>query len=344
MRKPGSVVKVHQRGPAIYDRGPSHVLEMDVRCRQCVECLKARARHWKLRAQAEIKATEGRTWFGSITLRPEAHFMAMSRARLRLAAQGIDFDRLDAKEQFSERVREIGPEITLWLKRVRKESGAMLRYLLVVEAHKSGMPHFHVLIHEVRPEGPVRERTLREQWTLGFTKFNLVAQGVNTVSNYVTKYLTKSAISRVRASKGYGQRSISDLDHSLDPMRVMRERKIDPPFYGSVKEGTAHGRISMAGNLPADSAAAVPPRLSTAGEAAIARERQQVRGERQFHRYGPEAPAHCSTCPLRAEGDWLCTRIHDHPPTPSLAVVGCNRPPGRIGPVYRPKGRGYTES
>lgn len=329
MRKPGSVVKVHQRGPAIYDRGPSHVLEMDVRCRQCVECLKARARHWKLRAQAEIKATEGRTWFGTLTLRPDAHFKAVSRARLRLAAQGIDFDRLDAKEQFSERVREIGPEITLWLKRVRKESGALLRYILVVEAHKSGLPHFHCLIHEVLPEGPVGERTLRKQWTGGFSMFKLVAQGINTAANYVTKYLTKSAISRVRASKGYGQRSqtLDDLNHRIDPQGEIRERKIDPP-KNSIFMGTAHVSVSMAGQLPVDSSGAVEARLSTAGAAPYAGKRQSLGGERQFCRVGEKIQTDCRSCPVWEEFTGLCTRVYDYSPPSVVESARCDRRDG----------------
>lgn len=323
MRKPGSVVKV-ARGPAIYDRGPAHVLEMDVRCRQCIECLKARARHWKLRAQAEIKATEGRTWFGTLTLRPDAHFKAVSRARLRLAAQGIDFDRLDAKEQFSERVREIGPEITLWLKRVRKESGALLRYLLVVESHKSGLPHFHVLIHEVRADAPVRNRTLGSQWLLGFSDFRLVAQGINTAANYVTKYLTKSAISRVRASKGYGQRSLCDLDHRIDPKGEIREEKIDPPKK-SLFMGTAHVSVSMAGQLPADSTGAVEARLSTAGAAPYARQRQSLGGERQFCRVGEKIQTDCRSCPVWEEFTGLCTRVYDYSAASVVESARCDR-------------------
>lgn len=149
---------------------------------------------------------EGRTWFGTLTLRPQEHFAALSRVRNRMAKSGEDFDTLSEEARFSALSGEIGKDITLWLKRVRKESGARLRYLLVSEAHKSGLPHFHCLVHEVSAEGPVAERTLRKQWKLGFAQFKLVAQGDETkTARYVTKYITKSAITRVRASQGYGQ-------------------------------------------------------------------------------------------------------------------------------------------
>lgn len=196
--------------------GPPHVIEMDVRCRQCPECLKARARHWRLRAEAECAATQGRTWFVTLTCRPAEHSKAYHLACHRLAAQGLDFDRLPRDEQFRERVNSLGPEITRWLKRVRKVSGAKLRYLLVVEAHKSGLPHFHMLLHEVDPAKPVRASVIQGQWHLGFSQSKLVAQDDNRAASYATKYLTKSSLTRCRASQGYGltEGNTTISDHS----------------------------------------------------------------------------------------------------------------------------------
>ncbi|MDT9597658.1 rolling circle replication-associated protein [Sphingosinicella rhizophila] len=152
-----------------------------------------------------MKATLGRTWFVTLTLRPEEHFKAYARACLRLSRDGIDFDRLSTDEQFAERVAEIGPEITLWLKRVRKQTGAKLRYILVVEPHKSGLPHFHMLLHEVSSAKPVAARAMKYQWQLGWWQGSLVDQSsTNRAAGYVAKYLTKSATARVRASRGYG--------------------------------------------------------------------------------------------------------------------------------------------
>lgn len=181
----------------------SLAIEMETRCRKCRNCLKARAANWTFRAKYELHAA-ARTWFGTLTLGPQEHSLMAMRARSRLSAGGTDFDRLSAEEQFQERHREIGRELTLWLKRIRKESEAPLRYLLVVEAHKSGLPHYHVLVHEVDPARPVRERTLRTQWLLGFSKFNLVAAD-QPAAWYVCKYLSKAALARVRASVDYGK-------------------------------------------------------------------------------------------------------------------------------------------
>lgn len=190
-----------------YDHGTERThgstIELYVRCRKCPPCLKARAAMWRSRSETEL-ALAGRTWFGTLTLSPAEHFKVTSNARLRLARQGFDFDRLSEEEQFAERHKSISPEITRFLKRVRKEANVPLRFILVAEAHKSGMPHYHLLIHE--PVGmPVRHRVLKEQWRLGFSNFKLVEAG-KVAARYVCKYLAKSSIARVRASVGYGQR------------------------------------------------------------------------------------------------------------------------------------------
>lgn len=189
-------------GNAHLDTG-SLVLEMETRCRKCQACLRTRAAHWSYRAKSEL-AVAARTWFGTMTLGPQEHSLLAFRARARLSAGGTDFDALSDAEQFQERHREVARELTLWLKRVRKESEAPLRYILVAEAHKSGLPHYHVLVHESDPARPVRERTLRLQWKLGFSKFNLVSAG-EPAAKYVCKYLSKAALARVRASVGYGK-------------------------------------------------------------------------------------------------------------------------------------------
>lgn len=128
--------------------------------------------------------------------------MASLRAEARLAKRGVRWAELSPAEQFQARHQEISRDLTTWLKRVRKQSGARLRYLLVAEAHKSGLPHYHALIHERRFSVPVTERVLRHQWNLGFSKFQLV-EG-SEAAWYVAKYLAKDARARVRASVRYG--------------------------------------------------------------------------------------------------------------------------------------------
>lgn len=179
-------------------------IDITARCRRCENCLRSRAAMWRQRAATEIRFA-GRTWLGTITLSAESHFMMMCRASDRLRKSAVQWRKLSEAEQLAERHRECSRELTLWLKRVREESGVALRYLLVMEKHKSGLPHYHVLIHEGAQ--PVVKRVLQSQWHLGFTNFKLVEAEATSHAKaawYVSKYLTKSIEARVRASVRYG--------------------------------------------------------------------------------------------------------------------------------------------
>lgn len=178
-------------------------------CRKCRRCRQRRARMWRTRAEQEMR-TSVRTWFGTLTLRPEEQYLAEVRAISRLRRSAVEWSTLDAEEQFTERCRSIGEDVTLWVKRVRKQSGAKLRYLLVVERHKSGDPHLHALVHEVTDQ-PVRHAVLRDQWRLGFSRWKLIPDGDAGAARYVAKYLGKDAATRVRASRFYGTGLIGAL-------------------------------------------------------------------------------------------------------------------------------------
>lgn len=203
-------------------------------CHKCEWCLKQRAKLWTARAIAECQQAV-RTWFGTITLSPDAAHLALSRARAREALQGVDFESLSQTERFALWNRQIQVEITKYFKRLRMEAlraaGAEtagilqpFRYLLVVEKHASGVPHYHALIHETRSDIPIRKRMLDGQWKHGFTQFRLVdeafpedtwasgsyvAPSGSRPAHYVCKYLSKDALARVRASTAYGQARLS---------------------------------------------------------------------------------------------------------------------------------------
>lgn len=177
-------------------------LTMEVKCRRCPKCLSDRAHHWRMRAMHEINVAP-RSWFGTLTLSAEQQQRATWQAEYDLGKGGTRFYDLSPDERFSETIRVIGKDVTKWLKRIRKESKAALRYFLVAEAHKSGLPHLHILIHEKFDSLPVGERTLRGQWHLGYSKFNLVNDP--RAAAYVCKYLSKSMNARIRASIDYGK-------------------------------------------------------------------------------------------------------------------------------------------
>ncbi len=121
---------------------------------------------------------------------------------LRLLQRFSTWEATSEDEKFRLLATEAGKEITRYLKRLRK-AGARVRYCLVAEAHKSGLPHFHMLLHEVSEDHPVRHRLLVDKWGAGFVNAKLVPSE-SRVAFYVTKYLTKSARARIRASAEYG--------------------------------------------------------------------------------------------------------------------------------------------
>jgi len=164
-----------------------YYVDMDVPCRQCEACLKNRGRMWAARALRETKQAE-RTWFCTYTVNPE------NRVRVRIAAR-----RAYGSEDYLALYKVISKDFTKYLKRVRKESGSTIRFLLAAERHNDGFPHLHALIHEVK--GGVTKRTLQGQWTLGFSHVRLTD---GKEAHYVTKYISKQYLARVRASLRYG--------------------------------------------------------------------------------------------------------------------------------------------
>lgn len=223
-------------------------LDMDVPCRQCQQCLAARARLWTRRAQSET-ALAPRTWFGTITLSPDNHHRVIQLARVREAeSAGVDFDALGYGEKFHIRHGIISAELTRYVKRVRKNSGAKLRYLMVAEAHKSGDPHYHVLLHERRDGGSVRHKALTDAWQWGFTKWNLTDA---SRARYVCKYLAKHAMARVRASLHYGDHgTLLALDRVLKPVfsEIDRDKETQKNHSFCPAEGGALVELASAEN------------------------------------------------------------------------------------------------
>lgn len=199
-------------------------VEIEARCRKCASCLMHRARLWTARGVDEVTAST-RTWFGTLTVRPEDRFMLRVKARARTHDRASKpFDQMNRSEQFGELAWHLGRECTTFLKRVRAQSAAPLRYLLVYEAHKSGDPHAHILIHE---QGvPVTKQLLERQWKLGFSHWRLTGDDPRAAF-YACKYLSKEALTRVRASLRYGQPTLvrQSTKRTLGALATLREAK-----------------------------------------------------------------------------------------------------------------------
>jgi len=200
----GTTEWVPGRAPFAADKPKVQTAWVRVACRKCEECLKHKRRLWTARAMAETRNAL-RTWFGTLTVSPGRRFQAMLLAERKALQRRCErLDDLTSIERTKAIAAELAPEVTKWLKRVRFVSKAHLRYLLVVEAHADGFPHFHLLLHETSL-AQVSKRTLEGQWTYGFSSWRLVPAGEMRQVTYVCKYLTKSAQTRIRASRKYGQ-------------------------------------------------------------------------------------------------------------------------------------------
>lgn len=190
------------------DYGPQKgiAVTLEAKCRKCENCLKKRASHWRLRALSEY-GQSNRSWLVTLTFRPEFLHRALSRCRWNVGyakerkkgqQQSIDFDTLPDGEKFRLLERETGKEVTLFLKRLRKKNS--FRYFLVCERHESGMPHYHLVVNE--PAQPVTHKSLKAAWSAGFLDAKLIAD--SRQATYACKYLTKTSLTRVRASANYG--------------------------------------------------------------------------------------------------------------------------------------------
>lgn len=223
-------VPLHLVGlPGLLDPDSRITAETVGRCRRCENCMRHRARLWTARAIDEVKSSQ-RSWFGTLTLHPDHAF----RFRL-LAERTINrraskpYSELTETERTCAIAREANAELTRWLKRVRKNSGSLLRYLLVCEPHKSGVPHWHILLHE--HEGRATKRVLEKAWRIGISHWRLV-EGVKPAA-YVCKYLTKTLQMRPRASGQYGTAGVV-----LYTERLLQSKGHDTSSDEETKRGT----------------------------------------------------------------------------------------------------------
>lgn len=181
-------------------------ITLQVPCRKCAQCLKSRSRLWAARGTLEI-LTWPRNYLVTITLSPEEHLRALYRAIERLEREGVKWDTLSGDRQWAYRCAEVGRMHKLYLKRVRFEMDRTIRYMVVAEAHKTGLPHLHMLFHECESFTADAWDTacvLKSQWPYGHVDVSGLGQDPKAAW-YATKYLHKSGLARVRASQEYGE-------------------------------------------------------------------------------------------------------------------------------------------
>lgn len=194
----------------VLGRTQSAWVEMKVRCRKCENCDRVRSWEWTGWATQECLWWP-RSYFGTLTLSPEEQVRALAEAASQYAERyDGGFAGLGEAGLFRWRCAAIGKWITLFLKRIRKELKVPVRYVVVAEAHESGLPHFHMLVHEqvkATPDQWDTYQVLKKQWWHGHSSWNgvTVDDGHVREARYVCKYLAKSPLARVRASERYGR-------------------------------------------------------------------------------------------------------------------------------------------
>lgn len=97
------------------------------------------------------------------------------------------FFTLTTKDQLKE-YKESNKKLKAFARRFLYKYGYPLKYIIIPELHKTGAIHYHGVMFNA-PYIPVRVFT-REIWKFGFTDLKLPKK-INSVSRYLTKYLTK---------------------------------------------------------------------------------------------------------------------------------------------------------
>lgn len=179
----------------------------------CPECRRYRSWQWAERAKLEVAYARA-TFFGTCTVAPEHQVKAWYAVTRRAHEEGVPTEALTDQECFALRCEQLGKEITLFQKRVRKACRPVtLRFVWFAEPHPGdgphrGLPHFHCLVHVVDRPNEFElfkvYQTLKKQWTLGHSVFTGVTDNNAAEILYVCKYTAKQAFARVRASLHYG--------------------------------------------------------------------------------------------------------------------------------------------
>lgn len=177
-------------------------------CRKCVKCLRVRARRWRDRAETEL-ASCAKTWMVTLTYDAMNYHRLLMESMLAKNRKGYpDTDFSTPEGEFQLMAWWGGMDVTKYLKRVRKQlPPRSLRYLLVTETGElRGRMHFHLLLHG---SADLTYRVITSPWNHGFIHAKLADA---KAPRYVTKYVAKSMLSRVRASVNYGSISSDEWE------------------------------------------------------------------------------------------------------------------------------------
>ena len=180
--------------PPVTDK---RVLYVPIGCGKCMECMKKKAREWKVRLLEEIRHQETNAHFVTLTFSNES-IIELSK-------------NIDIKGY--ERDNEIARiAVRRFLERWRKKHKKSVRHWLVTELGGNGTEniHLHGIIWTDKPED------IDKIWGYGFAG---LGEYVNEKTiNYITKYVTKTDLKhkeykpRIFSSPGIGKNYTNRLD------------------------------------------------------------------------------------------------------------------------------------
>lgn len=193
-------------------------------CRHCEKCLFVRKQRIMRNMAKEIAASE-RTWLVTLTYRPDQRLKLIKRANLRSG------EPRGSPGHAAAVTKCVLDDVSAYLKRLRaastKRIGAKLRMCCIVEDHKDGMPHAHMLIHCSKVE--MDKRLLRKgNWGRGFVDARLADKDAAV---YLAKYLQKGP-RKFRASVRYGSPQLKSPEARPEFSAPVENRPTPPkPTY-----------------------------------------------------------------------------------------------------------------
>ena len=163
--------------PAIQDERIKYV---PIGCGRCIECMKRKARDWQIRLLEEIRTSNKKAYFVTLTFSDES---IAELAKLHPSRNGYDLDN-----------QILTMAVRRFLERYRKENKKSLRHWLISELGGNGTEniHAHGIIWTENPED------IEKHWKYGYVWLGKQKNGTykNYVTektvNYIIKYVNKT--------------------------------------------------------------------------------------------------------------------------------------------------------
>lgn len=223
-KKNGGVV------PAIND---IRVKAIPIKCGSCMECMRAKAREWKIRLSEEIKDNPQNGIMVTLTFSNESYAKLAQRVPNK---KGYELDNTIATKA-----------VRLFTERWRKKYKKAIRHWLVTELGHTGTEHIH--LHGIIWTNVKNAREeINKYWQYGWIYTNNEKKGyiTNKTINYYVKYIHKQDLDHLNyipiilTSKGIGKGYISKGRHignvfrgenTQDYYRDERGYKLPLPIY-----------------------------------------------------------------------------------------------------------------